>query len=387
MNRRELLKYAGYGLAAIVVGDLELPPMFSSKAHAASMSFDLTIGEAMVEMVDLTAVYMKVFGTPALGPSFPGPVIVATEGDDITINVSNTLGQRHAFQIVGTRIGSGPIDPGQTKTVSFKAPAAGTYMYVDPTNAPVNRVLGLHGAIVVLPPPGRGNKTPYSAPSANVQKLFNTLGRTTDFPGEAWNPDPAADRSRIWLIHSIDPNFNALAEQGLAIDRHLFMSQFMPRYFTINGKSGAFASHDPSITMHGRIGQPHLIRLLNAGMATHSPHFHANHIYVLSENNVVQKNVFHLDTFTMRPLDRVDVLLPFIRPPDIPGNPATPLRELLSNELAMVVGTPLSPLAWPMHCHMEMSQTAAGGNYPQGLVTHWEITGDVDGVDFPVPAV
>jgi hypothetical protein len=28
-----------------------------------------------------------------------------------------------------------------------------------------------------------------------------------------------------------------------------------------------------------------------------------------------------------------------------------------------------------MHCHTEMSQTAAGGNYPMGLVTHWEMTG------------
>jgi hypothetical protein len=28
-----------------------------------------------------------------------------------------------------------------------------------------------------------------------------------------------------------------------------------------------------------------------------------------------------------------------------------------------------------MHCHCEMSQTAAGGNYPQGLVTHWQIEG------------
>jgi hypothetical protein len=24
---------------------------------------------------------------------------------------------------------------------------------------------------------------------------------------------------------------------------------------------------------------------------------------------------------------------------------------------------------------MEMSQTAGGGNYPQGLITHWEMVG------------
>ena len=27
-----------------------------------------------------------------------------------------------------------------------------------------------------------------------------------------------------------------------------------------------------------------------------------------------------------------------------------------------------------MHCHFELSQTAGGGNYPQGAVTHWEMT-------------
>lgn len=30
-------------------------------------------------------------------------------------------------------------------------------------------------------------------------------------------------------------------------------------------------------------------------------------------------------------------------------------------------------MPFTMHCHTEMSQTAAGGNYPQGAVTDWEI--------------
>ncbi|HWI41550.1 MAG TPA: hypothetical protein VNX25_08685, partial [Verrucomicrobiae bacterium] len=44
---------------------------------------------------------------------------------------------------------------------------------------------------------------------------------------------------------------------------------------------------------------------------------------------------------------------------------------------------PQSPLIYPMHCHMEQSQTARGGNYPQGAVTHFEFLGDIDGVDYP----
>jgi hypothetical protein len=31
-----------------------------------------------------------------------------------------------------------------------------------------------------------------------------------------------------------------------------------------------------------------------------------------------------------------------------------------------------------MHDHNEISNTAAGGNYPHGLSTHWEISGPID---------
>ena len=37
------------------------------------------------------------------------------------------------------------------------------------------------------------------------------------------------------------------------------------------------------------------------------------------------------------------------------------------------------PLRYVMHCHCEMSQTASGGNYPQGMVTRWEIVGGLGG--------
>jgi hypothetical protein len=107
-------------------------------------------------------------------------------------------------------------------------------------------------------------------------------------------------------------------------------------------------------------------------------------------NGEVLDNVFYIDTFHIYPLDTVDWLVPFIRPPDIPGSPDIPLRELIPNELALTIegpngspGVRQSPLIYPMHCHNEPSQTAAGGNYPQGAVVHIEFLGDLDGVDFP----
>ena len=398
MDRREFLKQGLTGLAAITVGSVHIPHLFRSEALAAARTVDLTMEAALVEMVDGTQLFHWVFSsplsTPAIGPSFPGPAIFATTGDDITINITNTLKEPHSFQILGTRVLTPPISPGQTRTVSFKAPAAGSYLYIDPLNDPVNRVLGLHGAFIVSPVAGN---TPYSFPTPNVQQLFNDLGTTPQFPRHALSPvgwDPA--RFRIWLQHSIDPAFNAQAEadfvagRASTVNAAQMRANFLGRYFTINGKSGVFAAHDPATTIEGRIGQPMLVRILNSGLFTYSNHIHANHIYVTAVNNAVQNNVVFIDSQAIKPLDRIDWVVPFIRPPDIAGDPAIQLRDLIPEELALTIpgsngspGMPQSPLPYPMHCHMEPSQTAAGGNYPQGSITHFDFLGDVDGVDFP----
>ena len=36
--------------------------------------------------------------------------------------------------------------------------------------------------------------------------------------------------------------------------------------------------------------------------------------------------------------------------------------------------------AYPMHCHAEMSQTAAGGLYPMGMLTDWRLVAKPQGV-------
>jgi hypothetical protein len=193
----------------------------------------------------------------------------------------------------------------------------------------------------------------------------------------------------VWDFHAVDPKFNAMIERGETVTGPAMWDQFLPRYFTINGKSGFYSSHDHDTVPTGRIGQPCLIRIMDSSMAADSPHIHGNHVFLLSQRNSVgelnvRNNILFVDTFTEEVSQCMDWLLPFIRPPDIPGDPKIPLRNLIPTELGMTLGgVPQSPLGYPMHGHNEISQTAAGGNYPQGLVTHWEITGDVDGIDFP----
>jgi FtsP/CotA-like multicopper oxidase with cupredoxin domain len=384
MKRRDFIKYAAGGLSALAVSN-GLPWFFKDEAFAQvarGQTINLNITDAIVEMVDLQQVYhwrYKIDNDPLL--SVTGPVIRVARRERITLNITNSLDEPHAFFIPGV-VDSGPIAPGETRQLRFRAPASGTYLYYDNLNGPVNRVLGLHGAFIVHPRRfRRRNATPYDRPTPAVRQLFTDLGSAEHFPGEQWRPD----RERIWLFSDCDPRWNAIAEAGGSIDANAFMEDYVPKYFTINGHSGFFASHDPATYPSAMIGQPFLIRLLQAGNSTQAPHNHGNHIYVLARNGVVERNVFYLDTTTLIPLDREDWLLPYIMPVDIPVNaPWPPIQEM--SFIRGDVGNPVSlrPLEWPMHSHLESSQPAAGGNYPLGLVTHWEVTGDARNPNNPI---
>jgi len=433
IGRRELLRCGAWGTTAVVAGSGLLSRLSRALAPPVSLSMD----PALVEMVDTTRVFHWTFQLEGADfPSFPGPTIFASTGDAVVVRVTNRLDEPHEFRILGAGPGGGDIvsspavlAPGATATVSFTPRTAGTFLYADPRNAPVNRVLGLHGAFVVLPAGVRENSpvnTPYTSPTPALQRLFDDLGRTAAFPGEPWIPVRPAGapartdlppdverflfRTNVWVLANVDPRFNAIAEAGGnaepggAIDAATFLVGFLPRYFLIGGRSGVFASHDPQLLIEGFVGEPRVVRILNAGLVTPSLHLHANHFFVLAVNGVPLDNVHDIDSMTMNTVEgdrtpgalargddlfvrggsRMDWLVPFIRPQDIPGDPNRPLRDVLAQELALVIGdVPMSPLRYPMHDHMEPSQTAAGGNYPQGTITDFFFLGDLDKVPFP----
>ncbi|MEW6488454.1 MAG: multicopper oxidase domain-containing protein, partial [Thermodesulfobacteriota bacterium] len=346
----------------------------------------------------------------------PGPVIFAYEGETIHIDVENRFpssqdGVPHGFAIPGI-VESGPIPRGETFHWVAPAPAAGTYLYFDHLNAPINRVMGLHGVLVVLP--RRGN-TPYSNPTPAVQSLFDHLGRlnwspgrgSEHFPGHPW--DPA--RTWVWLMSTVDPYLNEQLRLNPGMSGSQYQQDYLAQYFLMNGKSGFFSAHSDDVSPFGREGQPALIRNVNAGLGTHSPHIHGNHAYLLTSNNAfgrpgvtslpyhvddawtpdrrlpqngfVHSNVAGLDTWSMAPGDRRDLLVPFIMPPDVPADRAVvaPVVDRIARGGTANAWPPVEepyPLVYPMHSHNELSQTAAGGNYPNGLICHWQVDGPVD---------
>jgi len=446
MKRRDFLKLGAAGVATLVLGP-RLPGFGIKDAFAASQTLDVVITDARKDMVTHNAIntaqcYFWIYQMTADGvpvpPDCPGPTICAVKGDSITINITNNLDEPHSFYIPGI-FDSGPIAPnGGTYSGTLTASVSGAHMYYDNLNEPVNRVMGLHGGLVVRPAAAAvGHKfTPYDNPGTHVQALYDDFGGTEHFPGLAWEEgDPATltppFRQYVWLLHQASPNLFAEVGNytpGQNYPAADFLEKFLrdpfsptrannlPQYFTINGQSGFFSHSSPTITPCGRIGEPVILHIMNAGIWTHSMHYHCNHFYVTSVNGVPSPNPIWVDLYNLNPMDRVDYTLPFMRPPNVPntrgiglpdpgliginGNPCWPpveefglhfpalgttAKDINGNDVEL--GQRQSPLNYPMHDHCEPSQTSQGGNYNCGLIAGMTLTGDRNTpgyMDFPM---
>ncbi|MBI4870580.1 MAG: multicopper oxidase domain-containing protein [Candidatus Riflebacteria bacterium] len=433
LTRRSFLRGLAGG-AAVIVGPgfvgrwtaqgLTLPGPQVLRFHVT----DALKGMVTDNSINSAKCYFWTFREESLEVEVPGPLIYTAVGQQIDLSVTNDLDEPHAFFVPGM-FDTGPIAPGQTFTGSFTPTVAGSFLYYDNLNAPVNRVMGLHGAMVVMPAtPAPGHRyTPYSAPTLAVQKLFDDLGAQPWWPGLAWEEGDSATstppfRQHVWVLHQASPNLfrevGSLAP-GVLYDPQAFIDAFTndpftpvpnnnrtPQYFTINGQSGHFAHDNPVICPMHRVGEPAVVRMLNAGLWTHSMHLHANHEYVIGVDGVPQSSLIWIDVFTLLPMRTVEWLVPLMRPPDIPnqrgiGRADPGLRTLAggstwppAEELVMQIPGPgqrsgqdqngnpidlaveMAPLCYPMHDHSEPSQTAQGGNYNCGLISGLNFIGD-----------
>ena len=366
MHRREFIAYGSAAALASVLAKAQVDQKAEAQTTA---TFELHLEEIYEEMIDGEVVFALTYRDPVT--RLIRPPLTVTQGARVSIKLVNKTRKPRRFAITGFSSDAFPVvAAGATGDISFVAPTAGSYIYHETTEGAVGRVLGLHGSLVVMPVDGRtaaGARTPYTNPTTAQGRLFDALGVAKRFPGERWRPE-LPERNLIWLFSEIDPVLNRQVERNLPVAWTTLNKTFTPQYFTINGVSGFDAAHDESVQPVGYLGEPHLIRTMNAGLATHSPHIHGNHVFVMSDTvpdtlGVAKSdNILECDTWMLKGMWRKDVLLPYIKPDEIPAAAWPPKQEQF-------------PLAYPMHCHCEMSQTAAGGNYPQGLITHWELLG------------
>jgi len=439
MHRRQFLRYGGAGLlAGANLGLGGTAALAACTSAGAPCTIRLGIGSMNYEMIDGQVFPMLGFrrmayalGDPVdITPRFPGPVLRVLEGQMVTLMVTNYRPEPHSVHIPGAGVDGSvvridDIPTNGTRTVTFQAPVAGTYLYHDPSHPSrhLYRLLGLQGVMVVHPlygqtrTSGSTTVTPYSmdklqlvspAAATAMTKVFEAFGNSTRFPGSPWAPaalnQEYSAQERIWLFSEVDPDYNTLIKPtGIfrsATDRIIKRSlpvpasaqevvdNWTPRYFTINGKSGFDLSEDPSVVCRNFIGEPTLLRVVCAGLCHHAAHIHGNHLLELAQNTfsddglvapygshrtanygepIVNENIWERDVWPTWPMQSRDMILPYEVPPDIPN---WSKFELATNEEPF-------PLRYVMHDHCEMATTAAGGNYPQGAVTHWQIEGPV----------
>lgn len=329
MKRRDFLKAGSASLAGTVLGGVGLIS-WSPRSFAQTISVTLYITDGFITQPDGVGVYFKGFSSSQNTLNVPGEQIVVQQGDTVNITVVNTLNTTHQFAIDGLNVDPITIRGGRQGTMSFTANDPGSYMYLDPSNAPYNRLVGLHGGFAIMPQ-NRDNML-YEGSPTFVQQYF-------------------------WLFHDIDPVWHSAIRNG-----NTPSTRYIPRYFTLNGLGGrppgAPGAHDPNIdaltdprsALHGHIGDRTLMRVLNAGMCAQSVHCHANHVEWLTDNGQVRPDIWLKDCIYLEgDKGSCDLIFPFDPPPD-----AWP---------------PVSIGAYPMHLHTEMSQTAGGGLYMFGAMT------------------
>ncbi len=278
-SRRNLLKASATGAALFSFSGLTL---FSPSVKAATITYDFvaeTYVKTMVDGANITAWRFRDLNGAGSGPGELSAGIIAQEGDDIIINLTNNLNTAIKFDIPGVVENQGLLNSGSSTTINFTAPQAGSYLFRDDKVTEFGQAMGLTGPMVIMP-------------SNGSQTLF-TGG-------------PAFDRQYTLVLNDFDDRLNAATANGQSYN----LDDFEPNYYFVNGLSYPNTSTDADTKIAMSMGEDVAIRFVNAGLLSHSMHFHGYHVRVISRNRVPVTDIIDKDTVLVNPGECVDVILP-----------------------------------------------------------------------------
>jgi FtsP/CotA-like multicopper oxidase with cupredoxin domain len=343
------LSYAGLAQAAA-------PGISSTTGTAAT--FNLDAAPAYINQPDGNQVYSWGYGCTASttvtpNPTFvpaaigvtqgascstmqiPGPTLVVTEGQTVTVTLTNNLPTAAGntsilfpgFNVTATP-GTGvpglltqEAAPGGTVTYTFTATSPGTRAYYSGTQGDLQVEMGLYGAIIVLPATA---PTTCSSGLAAANLAVETAHGEADFrlpnasgtpPGAAYDhPDTCYDREYLFQFSEMDVNIHRAAlAQVLDPNRttacgpataptpnapgcplQVPTEPYHPAYFLINGRSmpdDMDPNYDSPYPHQPYNGNPHmhpgentLLRVIGQGRWEHPFHEHANHVRILARD-------------------------------------------------------------------------------------------------------
>jgi len=236
-------------LAKLTTAFLLVTAMFSgltpAMAYAApactstgSTTFNLWAKTGSATLFGATSVTIWGYTDSAGGSAgLPGPQLTVNQGQDVTVNLTNNLGEASAMLFQGQDMipdTTGAAASGGTKTYTFRACNPGTFLYEAglTANGQHQVAMGMYGALVVHP---------------------------TGAPSQAYAaPSTAFDTEQVLVLSEYDTSL-ALNPTGFDI------RNYRPKYFLINGK--AYPGTAPISV--AAAGDDVLLRYVNAGLTSH----------------------------------------------------------------------------------------------------------------------
>jgi FtsP/CotA-like multicopper oxidase with cupredoxin domain len=259
----------------------------------------------------------------------PGPTLIVTEGDTVTVNLTNILPAAAGgtsilfpgFQVATSGGTTGLLTQEapslascvtascNTVKYTFTASTPGTHSYYSGTQGDLQVEMGMYGAIIVLPKTVPANCNSGLA-AANV--IAEGTSGESDFrlAHSAYDhPSTCYDREYLFQFSEMDDNIHAQAEAQVLADQAkaagaqcknptgclvIATEPYAPDYYMVNGRSMPDDMDPNYIPMYPNQpynGNPHmhpgeqtLVRIIGQGRWQHPFHEHANHVRVLARD-------------------------------------------------------------------------------------------------------
>ncbi len=343
-----LLQSVSVALAAFLGATANAAAPGIAAAPGGPSTFNLTATEAFISQPDGASVYSWGYGCVAAPtpPTFvpeamaggtcstmqiPGPTLIVTEGQTVTVTLSNQLPAAAGntsilfpgFKVISTGGVNGLLTKeakvGGSVTYSFVADKPGTHSYYSGTQGDLQIEMGLYGAVIVLPSSVPANcAANEGAGSGTLNDQAKAFNHETDFRHKAAAYDHSAscyDREYLFQFSEIDPRIHRQVEEqkGTACTQTtgclvVATEPYLPAYYMINGRSMP-DDMDPSYAMqyphqpyngnpHMHPGELVLLRVIGQGRWQHPFHEHGNHVRLLARdgNLLLAKNRVGLET-------------------------------------------------------------------------------------------
>jgi len=308
------------------------PAAFAAVPGISGTTFNLTAQDAYLNQPDGEAVYSWGYGCNGAPSGFlpaaisgascttmqvPGPTLIVTEGQTVTVNLLNGLPTAAGntsilfpgLSVTATGGVAGLLTreaaPGGTVSYSFTASTPGTHAYYSGTQGDLQIEMGLYGAVIVLPSTVPANCTSgYPAQNATARAHwgeadFRLSQAAYDHPGSCY------DREYLFQWAEMDARIHrqaaaqvqakagcAAGTMGCSLD--VQTEPYHPAYFLINGRSmpdlmdpnyAVEYPHQPyNGNPHMHPGELTLIRTIGQGRWQHPFHEHANHVRILARD-------------------------------------------------------------------------------------------------------